>query len=194
MSGTFEKSRFILYAIEQCRDGEAPIDEIFEFIKESKQLAPVAESFELTREDLDDIIDGMVACDAAGSHNGHFSPISGVLFAAYRLRGRSRTASQGRSNGQIPKVGSAKFYHKVDEYGSAQYRGVLFADTLAYLLRAVRGQIPKVGAYHKVDEYFRTGSLVFEPEVKIRQQEMKAFHEERGASMGRKVRRFFLGR
>ena len=148
MSGTFEKSRFILYAIEQCRDGEAPIDEIFEFIKESKQLAPVAESFELTREDLDDIIDGMVACDAAGSHNGHFSPISGVLFA----------------------------------------------DTLAYLLRAVRGQIPKVGAYHKVDEYFRTGSLVFEPEVKIRQQEMKAFHEERGASMGRKVRRFFLGR
>ena len=72
MSGTFEKSRFILYAIEQCRDGEAPIDEIFEFIKESKQLAPVAESFELTREDLDDIIDGMVACDAAGSHNGQF--------------------------------------------------------------------------------------------------------------------------
>lgn len=45
---------------------------------------------------------------------------------------------------------------------------VLFHDTLAYCLRAERGQVAKADAYFEVHEYFRTGAIVFEPE--------KAFH------------------
>jgi hypothetical protein len=48
---------------------------------------------------------------------------------------------------------------------------VLFQDTLAYLLRAERGQVGKAEAYFQVEQYFRTGSLVFEPE--------RAFHQGR---------------
>ncbi len=45
---------------------------------------------------------------------------------------------------------------------------VLFPDTLAYLLRAERGQVSKAEAYFQVNDYFRRGATIFEPE--------KAFH------------------
>lgn len=45
---------------------------------------------------------------------------------------------------------------------------VLFPDTLAYLLRSERGQVGKAEAYFQVEEYFRTGAMIFEPE--------RAFH------------------
>jgi hypothetical protein len=45
---------------------------------------------------------------------------------------------------------------------------VLFPDTLAYLLRAERGQVSKGEAYFQVSDHFRRGGLVFEPE--------RAFH------------------
>ena len=45
---------------------------------------------------------------------------------------------------------------------------VLFHDTLAYCLRAERGQVSKADAYFQVHEYFRSGALIFEPE--------RAFH------------------
>lgn len=41
---------------------------------------------------------------------------------------------------------------------------VLFHDTLAYLLRVERGQVQKTQAYFEVQEYFRSGAIVFEPE------------------------------
>jgi hypothetical protein len=45
---------------------------------------------------------------------------------------------------------------------------VLFHDTLAYLLRAERGQVPKVQAYVEVLDYFQSGATIFQPE--------RAFH------------------
>ena len=45
---------------------------------------------------------------------------------------------------------------------------VLFHDTLAYLLRAERGQVSKARAYIKVLDYFQSGSVIFQPE--------RAFH------------------
>ena len=118
MFDTFKKSKFIKRAIRRyMEEGEAPVDEIYEFIKGNKQLAPVAESFELTKEDVNHIIVGMMACGAGGRHKGHFSPISGLLFA----------------------------------------------DTLAHLLRAQRGHFSEVDAYYEVNEHFRTGALVFRP-------------------------------
>lgn len=45
---------------------------------------------------------------------------------------------------------------------------VLFHDTLAYMLRAERGQVTKAQAYFEVLEYFQSGTIVFQPE--------RAFH------------------
>lgn len=41
---------------------------------------------------------------------------------------------------------------------------VLFHDTLSYLLRSERGQVPKAQAYFEIQDYFRSGGVVFEPE------------------------------
>jgi hypothetical protein len=41
---------------------------------------------------------------------------------------------------------------------------VLYPDTLAYMLRALRGQVPKGEAYHSVMDYFESGAIVFQPE------------------------------
>ena len=41
---------------------------------------------------------------------------------------------------------------------------VLFHDTLAYLLRSERGQVPKAQAYFAIQEYFQSGEIVFQPE------------------------------
>lgn len=41
---------------------------------------------------------------------------------------------------------------------------VLFPDTLAYLLRAERGQVNKTEAFFQIQEYFRSGGIHFEPE------------------------------
>jgi len=49
----------------------------------------------------------------------------------------------------------------------APISGVLFADTLAYLLRAQRGQVPEADAYFDVMMYWKTGARVFEPERKF---------------------------
>ncbi|MCA0894029.1 hypothetical protein [Microbulbifer agarilyticus] len=45
---------------------------------------------------------------------------------------------------------------------------VLFHDTLAYMLRVERGQVSKSQAYFEVQDYFNSGSIVFQPE--------RAFH------------------
>ena len=101
-----------------------PIDEIFVFIKTTEPLASVAKKFNLSKEDLNKITQGMLASGAAGSHKGHFTPISGILFP----------------------------------------------DTLAYLIRGQRGQISEIDSYYEVNEYFRRGATVFGPEVRLRQQ------------------------
>lgn len=41
---------------------------------------------------------------------------------------------------------------------------VLFPDTLAYLLRAERGQVSPAEAHFQVMDYFESGALVFQPE------------------------------
>ena len=48
--------------------------------------------------------------------------------------------------------------------------GLLFPDTLAYLLRGERGQldVSKTETYHQVMTHFETGSLVFMPETVAR--------------------------
>ena len=49
--------------------------------------------------------------------------------------------------------------------------GVLFTDTLAYLLRGQRGQIPEPDSYYEVNEYFRSGAMLFEPEITFRKNQ-----------------------
>ena len=46
--------------------------------------------------------------------------------------------------------------------------GLLFPDTLAYLLRGQRGQISKTETYYQVMRHFETGSLIFMPEIEAR--------------------------
>ena len=46
--------------------------------------------------------------------------------------------------------------------------GVLFADTLAYLLRSARDQVSEDTAYMEVNNYFLAGDMIFEPEVEAR--------------------------
>ena len=72
--------------------------------------------------------------------------------------------------------------------------GVLFADTLAYLLRGQRGQVSKIDSYYEVNEYFRTGAMLFKPEVTFRKNQMRSFHENKGYAMGKKVKGFFSRR
>jgi hypothetical protein len=49
---------------------------------------------------------------------------------------------------------------------------LLFPDTLAYVLRAERGQVPRIAAYFELVEYFRKREMVFRPE--------RAFHTQSG--------------
>lgn len=44
---------------------------------------------------------------------------------------------------------------------------VLFHDTLAYLLRSERGEVPKAQTYIEIQEYFQSGGIVFEPERRL---------------------------
>ena len=136
IASSIDKSKFILFAINiYKREGTIPVDEIFSYINQHKDLVKVASEFNATREDISSIMGGMLTSGTAGFHKGHFSPISGVLFA----------------------------------------------DTLAFLLRGQRGQIPEINTYIEVEEYFRTGSLFFKPEIASRHHHRSSVHEERGA-------------
>ena len=142
---SIKKSKFIIHVVNKCADGDMPVDEILGFITKHKDLSKVAREFNTTRDDIENIINGMLASGAADSYRGHFSPISGVLFA----------------------------------------------DTLAYLLRGQRGQVSKIDSYYEVNEYFRTGAMLFKPEVTFRKNQMRSFHENKGYAMGQKVKGFF---
>ena len=119
---SIKKSKFIVYVINKGADGDLAVDEIFDFITKHKDLSKIAKEFSATENDIENIMKGMLNSGATSSYKGHFSPVSGVLFA----------------------------------------------DTLAYLLRSERGQISKNIAYMAVDCHFARGNMIFEPEVALR--------------------------
>ena len=120
---SIKKSKFIAYASNKhLKEGNMPAGEIFDFITKHKDLSRVAREFNATRDDIEHIINGMLGSLHSGVHKGHFTPVSGVLFA----------------------------------------------DTLAYLLRSERGHVSKDTAYMEVNYHFLSGKMIFEPEVQAR--------------------------
>ena len=146
---SIKKSKFIIDASNKhLKEGNMPIGEIFDFITKHKDLSKIAKEFNATRDDIENIINGMLGSLHSGVHKGHFTPVSGVLFA----------------------------------------------DTLAYLLRSERGQVSKDTAYMEVNYHFLRGKMIFEPEITFRQHQGSPFHEARGFAAGKKAKDFFSGR
>ena len=120
---SIKKSKFIVYASNKhLQEGNMPVGEIFDFITKHKDLSKVAQEFNATKADIENIINGMLGSLHSGVHKGHFTPVSGVLFA----------------------------------------------DTLSYLLRSQRGQVSENAAYMEVNHHFLSGKMLFEPEVEAR--------------------------
>ena len=61
--------------------------------------------------------------------------------------------------------------HVIDRGHFVPVSGLLFADTLSYLLRSQRGQVSENVAYMEVGYHFSSGQLLFEPEIQLRKKQ-----------------------
>lgn len=119
------KSRLMKRAARDFKSGRADvaIREILEYLSADPQFAHVVAHFSATREDIETIAWEFMAGGMGDTPNGHFVPVSALLFP----------------------------------------------DTLAYLLRAERGQVEKALARQQVYEYFLHDAIQFEPERQFHQ-------------------------
>lgn len=114
------KSKLIKEAAALAQSGRVPeaVNAIYDYLEKDEVFISILTTFDATKDDIENIIAGIMMAGYGAEFGGHFVPVSAVLFH----------------------------------------------DTLAYCLRAECGQVSKPDAYFEVHEYFRSGSLVFEPE------------------------------
>ena len=125
-------------------------------------------------------------------------PVREIVDFIYRHKDLSRVAREFKATRKdIENITTGM----LGSPSSGVYRGhftpvssVFSADTLSYLLRSQRGQVSEDTAYMEVNNYFLSGDMLFEPEIRFRQDHLQSVHEAKGYAMGEKVKGIFSGR